>query len=132
MLPVPSFLMKRGDFSPTLRGFLIVLAIAAVIFALQLERTLTALFLLARIAFFLAIAFFLYLVWRERRGEIETWSRRAKVVFYGSALLLAVNVGARFFAPAHSGWDLFSFVVVLVLGGFAMWRVWRDQHTYGY
>ncbi|MGB2953539.1 MAG: hypothetical protein WBB74_09145 [Gaiellaceae bacterium] len=124
--------MRRRDFSPTVRGFLIVVAIAAVIFALQLEKTLTALFLLARVAFFLAIAFFLYLVWRERRGEIETWPMRAKVVFYGSALLLVVNVGARFFVPARSGWNLLSFFAVLGLGGFAMWRVWRDQHSYGY
>jgi hypothetical protein len=23
------------------------------------------------------------------------------------------------------------FVLVLAAGGFAMWRTWRDQHTYG-
>ena len=52
--------------NPTLRGFLIIAAIAAVVVALQLQSTLTALFVLARIAFLLAIAFFVYLVWRER------------------------------------------------------------------
>ena len=123
---------RGGGLSPTARGLLIVLAIAAIIFALQLEATLAALYLLARIAFFLAIAFFVYLVWRERRGEIELWPRRAKVVFYGSALVILVDIGGRFFVPARSGWDLLSFFAVLVLGGFAMWRVWRDQHSYGF
>ena len=46
--------------NPTLRGFLIIAAIAAVIVALRLEATLAALFVLARIAFLLAIAFFVY------------------------------------------------------------------------
>ena len=118
--------------NPTLRAFLIVLAIVAVVFALQLETTLFALFLLARIAFFLAIAFFLYMLWRDRRGDISMWSMRAKVVFYGAALLMVVNVGARFFVPTRTGLDLLAFFAVFGLAGFAMWRVWRDEHTFGY
>ena len=51
------------------RGLLIVGAIALVVVILQLQATLTALFLIAQIAFFLAIAFFIYLVWRERRSR---------------------------------------------------------------
>ena len=56
--------------NPTLRGFLVIALIAVVIVVLQLETTLTALFLLARIAFFLAIAYFVYLMWRDRREAI--------------------------------------------------------------
>ena len=40
-----------------------------VIVVLQLQATLTALYLLARIAFFLAIAFFVFLLWRDRRED---------------------------------------------------------------
>jgi fucose 4-O-acetylase-like acetyltransferase len=120
------------DLNPTLRGFLIIGLIALVVVVLQLERTLTALFLLARIAFFLAIAYFLYLMWRDRREEISMWSNRSRVVFYGAALLMVVNVAARFFTPVGNGWNLIAFLAVFVLGGFAMWRVWRDEHTYGY
>jgi hypothetical protein len=126
--------MRRGfrDMNPTLRGFLIIALIAVVIVALQLENTLTALFLLARIAFFLAIAYFIFLLWRDRREEISMWSVRSRAVFYGAAALLVVNVGVRFFVPVGGGWNLIVFIAVFVLGGFAMWRVWRDEHTYGY
>jgi hypothetical protein len=115
--------------NPTLRGFLIIAAVSAVIVALQLEATLAALFLLARIAFLLAIAFFVYLVWRERRQEISEWSGRARGVFYGAALLIVADIAAISFAH-HSGLDSVVFVVVLAVSAFAMWRTWKDQHTY--
>jgi uncharacterized membrane protein YhhN len=126
--------MRRGfrDMNSTVRGFLIIAAIAVVIVVLQLQMTLAALFMLARIAFFLAIAYFLYLAWRDRRHAISMWPTRSRVVFYGAALLLVVNVAVRFFIPVGNGWNLIVFLAVFVLGGFAMWRVWRDEHTYGY
>src|SRR5215213_11869523 len=108
--------------NPTLRGFLVIALIAVVIVVLRLETTLTALFLIARIAFFLAIAYFVYLMWRDRREEISTWHARSRAVFYASALILVVNVGARFFIPIGNGWNLIVFLVVFVLCGFAMWR----------
>ena len=126
--------MRRGfrDLNPTVRGFLIIGLVVAVLVALQLEATVFALLLLARIAFFLAIAYFVFLLWRDRREEIAAWSARSRAVFYGSALLLVVNVASRFFGPVGSGWNLIVFLAVFLLGGFAMWRVWRDEHTYGY
>jgi hypothetical protein len=126
--------MRRafGDMNPTLRGFLVIGLIALLVVLLQLETTLTALFLLARIAFFLAIAYFIYLLWRDRREEISMWSQRSRAVFYGGALVMVVNVGARFFVPVGNGWNLIIFLAVFVLCGFAMWRVWRDEHRYGY
>ncbi len=114
---------------PTLRGFLIIAAIAAIIVALSLQSTLVGLFLLARIAFFLAIAFFVYLVWRERREDIAVWPRRAYVAFYGAAIL-AVAALAVYFWRSASGLDAVAFLLILGFCGWAMWRVWRDQHTY--
>ena len=114
---------------PTFRGFAIIAVIAVIVVALSLQPTLAALFLLARIAFFLAIAFFVYLVWRDRRGEIATWPRRAYVAFYGGAILAVTSLGVYFWQGA-SGLDAAAFLVILALSAFAMWRVWRDQHTY--
>jgi hypothetical protein len=115
--------------NPTLRGFLIIVAIVAIIVVLQLEATLTALLILARVAFLLAIAFFIYLMWRERREEIATWSTRARVVFYGAAVLAIADLGVDWYGGAH-GLEIVAFVGVLVLCGLAMWRTWRDQHRY--
>ena len=120
------------DMNPTLRGFLVIGLVAAVIVVLRLEATLTALFLLARIAFFLAIAYFIYLAWRDRRESISMWPTRSRVVFYGAALLMVFNVAVRFFVPVGNGLSLLVFVAVFACGGFAMWRVWRDEHSYGY
>jgi preprotein translocase subunit YajC len=115
--------------NPTLRGFLVIAAISAVVVALRLEATLTALFVVARILFLLAIAFFVYTMWRERRNVISMWSGRARAVFYGAALLIVADIAAISFVH-HSGSDSVAFVVVLVFAGFAMWRTWRDQHSY--
>jgi hypothetical protein len=122
----------RGFFArmnPTLRGFLIIIAIAVVIVVLQLETTLVALTIIARVAFLLAIAFFVYLVWRERRADIAAWPPRASVAFYGAAVVAVADIGAYWYRGAH-GLQLLAFVVVLALCGVAMFRIWRDQHHY--
>jgi len=118
--------MSWSRINPTLRGFLIIAAIAGVIVVLKLQTTLSALFILARIAFLLAIAFFVYLVWREHRGEISVWPTRARSVFYGAALLIVADIAAISFIN-ETGLDAVAFVAVLALSGFAMWRTWREQ-----
>ena len=124
--------MKSGFFSrmnPTLRGFLIIALIAAVVVVLQLQATLVALLIIARILFVLAIAFFVYLMWRERREEIGAWPLRSRVVFYGAAVLAIADLGLNWYGGAH-GLQVLAFVGVLIGCGFAMWRTWRDQHTW--
>jgi len=125
--------MRRAiaNMNPFVRGLAIVALVALVIVVLQLQTTLTALFLIARIAFFIAMAVFVYLLWRERRSEIGEWSTRARSTFYGAALLLVVDIGWFVLGGGHSGLDALAFFLALGAGGFAMWRVWRDEHTYG-
>lgn len=125
--------MSRGGVHPTLRGFAIIFVIAGVITALQLQNALAALLVVVNIAFLLAIAYFLYRLWRERRSEIATWSRRSQAVLYGAALLAVVNIGAAFATsyPA-TGAEAVVFFAVLGACAFAIWRVWKDEHTYGY
>ncbi|MCY4088127.1 MAG: hypothetical protein OXG37_14890 [Actinomycetia bacterium] len=121
------------NMNPTLRGFLIIFAIAGVVTGLSLEPTLAVLFVLARIAFLLAIAFFLYLLWRERRDDIATWPTRSKGIFYGAVLLAIVNIALAFAVDYPSnGLEIVIFIAVLVAAGYSAWRIWRGQHTYGY
>jgi small-conductance mechanosensitive channel len=114
---------------PTLRGFLIIALIALTVVLLNLYTAVLAIGMLLRIAFFLAIAFFIYLVWRERRDEIGTWSNREQVVFYGSALLI-VGVIGLYFWHGWPGYEQLGFIGVLAGAGYAMFRVWRQRHSY--
>jgi len=116
--------------NPTLRGFLIIGLIALVVIVLNLYVALASLYVIAQIAFFLAIAFFVYLLWRDRRDDISVWPTRAKLAFYGGALLVVVAICA-FILDRPSGLPALAFVLIVGISGFAMWRVWRDQHTYG-
>ena len=115
--------------NPTLRGFLILGAIAALIVVFRLEQTLATLLLVARIVFLLAIAYFVYVIWRERREGISMWPLRARWVFYGAAAVAVADVGVYWYGSAV-GYQILAFVAVLALCGIAMWRTWRDQHTY--
>ncbi len=115
--------------NPTVRGLLILAVIAGIIVVFQLEQTLTVLLILARVAFLLAIAYFVFLIWRERREGIAAWPQRAQLVFYGAAVVAVADVGVYWYGGAV-GYQILAFVAVLVLCGIAMWRVWRDQHTY--
>jgi len=114
---------------PTLRGFLIIGLIALVVVVLNQYTALLAIAALLRIAFFLAIAFFVYLMWRDRRDEIESWSTRERVVFYGSALLIVTAVGLYFWRGLP-GYEQLGFIGVIAGAGYAMFRVWRGRHSY--
>lgn len=116
--------------NPTLRGFLILALIAAAVVALNLYTALLTAALLLRVAFFLAVAFFIFLLWRERRSEIAAWPGRARIVFYGGACLIVVDLGVYFWRGVPGGVGTVGFVGTLVLSAFAMWRVWRDERTY--
>jgi hypothetical protein len=115
---------------PTLRGFLIIALIALVVVVLNLYTAVLAIGMLLQIAFFLAIAFFIYLLWRDRRDEIGSWSTRERVVFYGSALLIVGALGIYFW-HGLPGYEPLAFIGVLACAGYSMFRVWRDRHRYG-
>ena len=121
--------MRRLFRNPTVRGFAIIALVAAVIVALSLEPVLATVGGLLRIAFFLAVAFFLFLVWRERRSDIETWVDRSKRVFYAAIALAVLDVG-MLIGLRPGGPESVMAVVVLAACAYAGWRVWRDEHRY--
>ena len=116
------------EMNPTVRGFLIIGLVALVVLALSLQSVLDTVGGLLRIAF-LAIAFFLFLLWREKRGDIEVWSDRSRNVFYAAIVLAVVDIGA-FIGLGPSGPDALAFFLVLGACAYAVFRVWRDEHTY--
>ena len=124
--------MKRffADMNPLVRGLGIIALIAGVVVVLSLEEVLATVGGLLRIAFFLAIAFFLFLLWRERRADIETWSDRGRWVFYAAIVLAVVALGAYIGLRPDGGRDLLAVIVVLAACAYAAVRVWRDEHRY--
>jgi hypothetical protein len=44
-------------------------------------------------------------------------------------VIAVADIGAYWYGGAH-GLRAFAFVAVLVLCGFAMFRIWRDMHHY--
>jgi small-conductance mechanosensitive channel len=126
-------LMKRfwANMNPTVRGFLVIAAISLTVVVLNLYNVLASLAILARVAFLLAIAFFVFLLWRERREEIATWPVHARLALYGAAILIAFDLLVFGFWGA-SGLGAVAFLLVLGICGYAAYRAWRSQHTYGY
>jgi hypothetical protein len=121
------------NLSPSLRAFGILVLVAAVITAFQLQVGLQVILVFLQILFLLAIAYVLFMLWRNRRHEIATWSKRSQVVFYGGAALVLADIGVAFTSWfPKGGLESLVFLLALAAGVFAMWRVWRDEHTYGY
>jgi hypothetical protein len=118
------------NISPFWRNLAILALISVVIMVLSLETALVTAAILLRVAFFLAIAFVAYMLWRDfGRREIELWPRRAQVVFYGAVALLVVDL-AWFFLTGLSGPDALAFFLVAGACGYAGFRTWREQNRY--
>jgi hypothetical protein len=119
--------------STSLRGFAILILIAAVITALQLGFGLVVIVRFLQVLFLVAIAYVLVVLWRRNREDIAQWSLRTRVVFYGGAALAIVAVGLAF-TPwfPNSGLETVACIAAVAAGVFGMWRAWRDEHTYGY
>jgi hypothetical protein len=121
--------MRRFYENRTVRGLAIVALIALVVVVLSLESVLAAIGGLLGIAFMLAIAFFFFLVWRERRGDLEAWSDRSRRVFYGAIALAVVDIGAAL-GLSPMGGDAIAFFAVLACCAWAIVSTWRAEHTY--
>jgi hypothetical protein len=117
------------DMNPTVRGLILIALVSAAIVALRAESALVQLSVLLQVLFVVAVAIFVYTAWRERRHEIELWPLRARLSFYGGAGLILADIAA-FWYERPSGPSAFAFFLVLGIAGFAMFRVWSDQHTY--
>lgn len=120
----------------TLRGFIIIVVVAALLTAAGRGGAIGVGIYIAvlQIAFLVVIGIVVFRLWRARREEIAEWPRRARVVFYGAGALALANLLAYFLPTGYPSGPLDSLVFFLVLGAaaYAMVRTWRAQHTFGY
>ena len=120
---------------PSARGFAILILIAAVITAAGASASLVWILRILGIVFLIVIIYVVFRLWRSRREEISMWSRRAQTVFYGAGFVAIGNLAASFVPVLdypESGLEIVIFFAVFGLCGFAMYRVWKDEHSYGY
>jgi carbon starvation protein CstA len=115
---------------PLARGLGIVAIVAVIVVVLSLEPVVATVGGIVRIAFFLAIAFFLFLVWRERRGDLEAWSERNRRLFYAAIVLAVVAIGMWIGYGLREGQDALALLLVLAGCVYAVVRVWRLEHRY--
>ncbi len=112
------------------RGLGILALIAVVVVVLSLEPVVATVGGILQIAFFLAIAVFLFLVWRERRGDLEAWTDWNRKLFYASIVLAVVAIGLAIGYGLPGARDAFALVVVLIACAYVLVRVWRAEHRY--
>jgi peptidoglycan/LPS O-acetylase OafA/YrhL len=115
---------------PLARGLGIVALIALVVVVLSLEPVLATVGGILRIAFFLAIAFFLFLVWRERRGDLEVWSEWNRKLLYAAIGLAVVAIGLAIGYGLPESRDALALILVLAACAYVIVRVWRAEHRY--
>lgn len=123
--------MKRlwDRIPPLARGLGIVALVAVVVVVLSLEPVLATVGGILQIAFFLAIAFFLFLVWRERRGDLEAWSEGNRRLFYAAIGLAVLAIGMAI-GLGVPGRDALALILVLAACVYVAVRVWRLEHRY--
>jgi hypothetical protein len=115
---------------PLARGLGIVAVIALIVVLLQLEAVVDTVGGLLQIAFFLAIAFFLFLLWRDRRGDLEAWSDWNRKLFYAAVVLAVVAIGLAVGYGLPESRDAFALVAVVGACAYVIVRVWRIEHRY--
>jgi hypothetical protein len=115
---------------PLARGLGIVAIVALIVVVLSLEPVLATVGGIVRIAFFLAIAFFLFLVWRERRGDLEAWSDHNRRLFYASIILAVIAIGLWIGYGLPGDRDALAVILTLAACAYVLVRVWRLEHRY--
>jgi predicted MFS family arabinose efflux permease len=115
---------------PLARGLGILAVVAVVVVVLSLEPVIATVGGILSIAFFLAVAFFLFLLWRERRGDLEAWSDWNRKLFYVAIVLGVVAIGLAIGYGLPGTRDAFALVAVLLACVYVIVRVWRTEHRY--
>lgn len=112
------------------RNIAIVLALAAIVYAAPAAgRGLNLLSWLLGVVFLGVLAWFVAVMYRQHRGELEGLGDRMRAVLYGSLALLALTLTAsrRLW---ESGPGTVAWVGLLVLGIYGLVMSWRAFRSY--
>jgi uncharacterized protein involved in cysteine biosynthesis len=115
-----------------LRNFAIVALVAlAIALAPGGGTGLDVVLWLLTIAFFVAIAFLGYRLYREHRFTIESLSTTQRAVAYGSIGLAFVNFTATYRLFDLGGIGILVWLAILALCSYGIYWVWRGATQYG-
>jgi TRAP-type C4-dicarboxylate transport system permease small subunit len=117
---------------PTAAKFGIVAVIALLLFLLPGgDSALDAALTLLTIAFFTAIAWFGYMLYRRNRTDIQTLGDRQRLVLYGSIGLAFLTFVATNRLFDEGGVGVLAWLALLGLCSYGVFWVWTQYREYG-
>jgi hypothetical protein len=111
---------------------LALVALVALVFAVLPggDATLDVLLTVLAIAFFAAIAFLVYRLFRQYRFELETLPDGQRFVLYGSLGLALLTLTATNRLLDTGGLGLLAWIGLLALASYGMYWVWMRYRAY--
>lgn len=117
---------------PTAAKFGIVALIALALFLLPGgDSALEALLTLFTIAFFAAIAWFGYMLYRRNRTDIQTLGDRQRMVLYSSIGLAFLTFVATNRLFDEGGVGVLAWLALLGISSYGVFWVWTQYREYG-
>jgi hypothetical protein len=95
------------------------------------DATLDVVLTLLTIAFFTAIAWFGYMLFRRNRTEIETLAQRQRLVLYSSVGLAFLTFTATNRLFDEGGLGVLAWLVLLGICSYGVFWVWTQYREYG-
>jgi drug/metabolite transporter (DMT)-like permease len=86
---------------------------------------------LLSVAFFVAIAFVVYRMFRQYRVEIETLAPRTRLALYGSIALALLTFTATSRLFDSGGFGVLAWLALLAMASYGVYWVWTQYRAYG-
>jgi hypothetical protein len=117
--------------SPTVRNVLIIVAAAAVLFALGSLGSSAASLMLAILSLLIlaGLLYFGYTLYRDNRSQLQWVPRNHKIALYAAGAVIVLTLLTSWFWATTLATSLLMF---LLLGGsaYVIYRVWQESRRY--